>query len=55
MTQQRNWRPFPLTTPVTRANNPGIDPRPHETAAKHARLKGKGTAMLRAGDKVNLR
>lgn len=42
-----NWQPYGLTTPVTKANNPSIDPRPAESAAKHAKLTGQGCAIPR--------
>jgi hypothetical protein len=50
-TAERNWRPFPMTTPSNRANSIAIDPAPNETAVKRARLTGKGTGLRRAGEK----
>lgn len=51
----RNWVPFPLVTPRSAPNAVSIDPRPAESAAKQARIKGKGCGPVRADLKAVVR
>jgi hypothetical protein len=47
MNTHRAWVKFPLTNPTNHRNSPQIDPRPAESALKHARLTGQGCAIPR--------
>ena len=51
----RRWVAFPLTTPVSGRNAISIDKNPSESAAKQARLKGKGCGPVRADLKAVVR
>jgi len=51
MTKPRTWTRFPMTTPTQSRTSPVIDPSPASSAAKTARITGRGTGVVRAEDK----